>query len=313
MIYNFQNIRYILSNKTLKPDNEETKFFHNALPDNYQFSFDINEWDEDTKTLPLLPIDPSPSFETYSYTRYKIHDTLSAKTNIPQGLIDDAYSGNYKRGDELSFLLRFYLEDIRLNEKTGRGPNVTNTITRSEISLIVGEMIEGIIGEKEPQLLWLLRSLLNLDKSQNNIEQAATNDKKKIVAFELKVEQPELNIQTIANYIHVDRSTVSKWFSSIEAEELIRETKHNPSRIYRYWVSNCHLPLDEIASNLKIEPDYLIKLRNDKQHDHNWLLHSSIQKDGALDEEKNKHEQITYSREYHSSELTPQYVGKVET
>ena len=275
MKYDAENITYKWTGTILEPANDKTKFFDEALPTNFILELDNAMLAKGLLSIPFLNSDDSPSFSAYSYFRDNVRNVLTNKTNIPEELIIDAYKGNYKRGEELAFLLRFYLEAIRQNEKTGKGPNVTKTITRSEISFFVGEMIEYLIGEDKPELLSLFRSLLNLDKAQNKIEIKTSDNRKKDKAFELKVEHPELSIQKIAALIGVDRSTASKWFSADDAEELLLQTRYSPWRIYRYWVKNENLSIEEIASNLGIEADHLLELKNNKYHPRRWKLHSA--------------------------------------
>lgn len=273
MKYDSKNIKYTWAGTHLEPANKKTKLFDNALPENFCIKIDSIDVDKSSINISLLNDDESPSFSAYSYLRDNVRDTLTNKTNIPEELVRDAYIGTYKRDEELAFLLRFYIEDIRRNEKTGKGPNVTKSITRSEIGYIASEILEARIGEDQPQIILLLRALLNLDKAQQKIEATTSYNARKNKAFKLKVALPELSIQKISEIIEVDRSTVSKWFSADDAKNLMHQTRHNPTRIYIYWTKNKNLNLKEIALNLGIDIDYLNELKNNKHHKTRWKLH----------------------------------------
>lgn len=264
MKHSYENISYKWNGSVYKPANNETKCFHNALPTNFQLDPAPSKWEEIFANTLISRDETIPGYPIYFQIKKNIEVTLSQKTNIPEDLIFENFRQDYSRVEELAFLLRFYLLDIKQNEKAGKGPNVTKTITRSEIGLIVGEVIKFLIKDDYPQLLQLVISLLNTDSTQEKVISKELINKKKDKAFDLKVEQPELSIKNIADIIDADRSTVSKWFSADDAQSILQDKIYNTFRIWTYWARNRDLNIEELSSNLGVEATFLRNLKNDK-------------------------------------------------
>jgi hypothetical protein len=262
MKYNFNNIRYRWTGTIFEPTNKDTVYFRDALPTNLL----INIEETKTGTLAFFPEDDIVYLDAFPYMRKKYFSAIKEKTNIPHDLIDDFESFNYDRDEELAFLLRFYLEEIRQTEKTGSGPNVMNTITRSELSYFAFDLLNGLISKQNPHLHQLLRSLLDLDKSEKDAVEKADKKLKKQQAFKMKVEIPNIKNTEIAHILDVHPSTISNWFNSSNAEEIKQQVKYSKMRIYDFWARNEDFTTEQIARSLDIEAEYINNLKNDEKH-----------------------------------------------
>lgn len=242
------------------------------LPED-NIKIDVDEGEKETRIkIDLFPEDDLVHLGAYMLMREELFDALKHKTKIPHELIENVRSQKFQYADELALLLRFHLKLVRQTENTGKGPNVTKILTRSEISYFADDMLSGVIPQLNTRIEYphhlfeLIRSLLGVDNTIAEYDKKGDMEHFKRIAFELKVEDPNITNKEIAKIFGVHPSTITRWFNADDAQELEKKTKYSSSRIYKHWAKNPNLSNDQLAHLVGVEPALIKELHESKYH-----------------------------------------------
>gem|GEM_PF-3943704 len=254
----YADMKLTIDESGIVPSNVAAKQFHAMLPDEYKLHIKFNE--DLSEYSVELPGDLASSvdFDSWLFLKNESRDALKRKSNIPEELIDQFYSQKENTVEELAYSLRFYLDYVRQTEDTGAGPNVTNSLTRSELSFVAHDMLGRVLEENYPMLHDFVAELLNVDRKYSKIIKNNAPVKRN-ECYRLRVIYPSHSLRDIAKFLGVNVSTVSLWLKDAEAEEKLEEARHCAVCISRAAEAHPELSVKDLAAHLQVAQEHVVE------------------------------------------------------
>lgn len=240
------------------PENTSAEQFLAMLPKDYKVQIKLGE--DLTGFTIELPGDAAPrvDYDTWAFLRGGYRDILKCKSNIPASLIDGWYNLKIDTHEELAYSLRFYFDNIRQTEGSGRGPNVIKSVTRSEINFVARDMLSSVLEDDYPMLLDLVTELLDVDRTYEKI---LSNNApvKRDDAYRMRVTYPDVSIRKIAEVLEVSPSTVSRWMNADDAEEKLKIARHSALNIAMFADMHPDFSNQQLAVQFQVEESYILE------------------------------------------------------